>query len=399
MRIENTEITTVVSDFDGTLIKKGAHVPSQRFYAVVEELLRRGIGFVAASGRQYPNLKLILGDVADKIGFIAENGALVVWKGEVLHKCTVQRSLGEELLEDLKRQPEAELLVSGEKTSYILDTNPEYIYLLEHQVKNVITVLKDFSQIEEDMLKISIYYPNGIPREAELFFREKYGSRLLVLESGNGWLDFMPPESGKGNALKVLSEKMGFDLSKTVAFGDSENDISMLQTAAVSFAMSTASEQVKSSAHMVCDCVEEVLENALEKEQKERIETALKILRDYIYSLSRQAGESEEYATQLWQRMEKSGGVLQELAYYHDYGKFLCRYQVEGYTLADILVWQVDHFKAYMDRPLEMNRYHQERLLLSAFDIMLKMEENPAPYVAKMQSETGTDFVGKFKEY
>lgn len=392
MRIADTEITTVVSDFDGTLIKKGAHVPSKRFYTVVEKLLEQGIGFVAASGRQYPNLKLILGDVADRIGFIAENGALVVWQGEVLHKCTVERGLAEELLADLKEQPEAELLVSGEKTSYILDANPEYIYMLEHQVKNVVTVLKDFSQVEEEMLKISIYYPSGIPKEAEMFFREKYGQRLLVLESGNGWLDFMPPESGKGNALKILSEKMGFDLRKTVAFGDSENDISMLRTAAVSYAMDTASEQVKAAAHMVCGCVEEVLENALEK-------AALKALRSYIYTLAEQAGESEEYAEGLWSRIEKSGGVLQELAYYHDYGKFLCRHQVAGYTLADILVWQVDHFKAYMDRPLDMNRYHSEKLLLSAFDIMLKMEENPAPYVSKMSSETGTDFVGKFKEY
>lgn len=137
----------------------------------------------------------------------------------------------------------------------------------------------------------------------------------------------------------------------------------------------------------------------LEKEQKKQLEAALKTLRNYIYALTEQAGESEEYAEELWNRIEKSGGVLQELAFYHDYGKFLCRYKVAGYTLADILVWQVDHFKAYMDRPLDMNRYHREKLLLSAFDIMLRMEEDPAPYVSKMRSETGTDYVGKFKEY
>ncbi len=135
------------------------------------------------------------------------------------------------------------------------------------------------------------------------------------------------------------------------------------------------------------------------QEQKKQLEEALQVLRRYIYALAEQAGETQGYASQLWSRLEKSGGVLQELAYYHDYGKFLCKYQVSGYTLADILVWQVDHFKAYMDRPLDMNRYHREKLLLSAFDIMLKMEEDPVPYVSKMSSETGTDFVGKFKEY
>lgn len=142
------------------------------------------------------------------------------------------------------------------------------------------------------------------------------------------------------------------------------------------------------------------LENKeLQKIQKEQLENALKTLRSYIYALAEQAGETQEYAERLWSQMEKSGGVLQELSYYHDYGKFLCKHKVEGYTVADILVWQVDHFKAYMDRPMDMNRYHREKLLLSAFEIMVKMEENPIPYVSKMRSETGTDFVGKFKEY
>ena len=78
------------------------------------------------------------------------------------------------------------------------------------------------------------------------------------------------------------------------------------------------------------------------------------------------------------------------------YGSFLCKYQVAGYTLADILVWQVDHFKAYLDRHEEVNRYKQEKLLLTSLDVMLQMEENPQIYVEKMQNETGTDYEGKY---
>ncbi|MCR5755145.1 MAG: hypothetical protein K6G30_10085, partial [Acetatifactor sp.] len=104
----------------------------------------------------------------------------------------------------------------------------------------------------------------------------------------------------------------------------------------------------------------------------------------------------EKEGEQIWQRVASSDGVIREVAYYHDYGKFLCEYQVAGYTLADILVWQVDHFKAYMDRHDEMNRYRQERLFLTAVDVMCKMEKNPQPYVEKMRGETGTDFVDKF---
>lgn len=128
-------------------------------------------------------------------------------------------------------------------------------------------------------------------------------------------------------------------------------------------------------------------------DEKERLEKALAVLRDFVLDLAGQAGESEEYGERIWKGIRHSGGLLQELAYYHDYGDFLCRYSVAGYTLADVLVWQVDHFKLYMDRPEEANRYRRQRLLLAAFDTMLRMEEDPALFVEKMRGETGQDIL------
>lgn len=130
--------------------------------------------------------------------------------------------------------------------------------------------------------------------------------------------------------------------------------------------------------------------------KEEQIAAAMQTLEHFVRNLCFQAGESEEYADRLWKRISNSSGVLQEVAYYHDYGKFLGKYIVSGYTLPDILVWQVDHFKAYMDRHNDMNRYRRERLLLESLDVMLDMEIDPAPYIEKMKSETGTDFVEKY---
>ncbi|MCD7835753.1 MAG: hypothetical protein LUG83_03695 [Lachnospiraceae bacterium] len=127
-----------------------------------------------------------------------------------------------------------------------------------------------------------------------------------------------------------------------------------------------------------------------------QLAAAMRTLENFIKRLCVQADKGEEYANELWKRISNSTGVLQEVAYYHDYGKFLGKYEVSGYTLPDILVWQVDHFKAYMDRHLEMNRYRRERLLLEALETMLNMEENPAPYIEKMRNESGTDFVDKY---
>ena len=121
------------------------------------------------------------------------------------------------------------------------------------------------------------------------------------------------------------------------------------------------------------------------------LEAALDELHRFVMELAEKAGESEERAQRLWQGIRKSGGLLQELAYYHDYGSFLSQYKVAGYTLADALVWQVDHFKLYMDRPQDMNRYHRERLLLSAFETMLQMETDSRALADKIRGETGQD--------
>ncbi|MCI8543493.1 MAG: hypothetical protein HFH95_09285 [Lachnospiraceae bacterium] len=128
-------------------------------------------------------------------------------------------------------------------------------------------------------------------------------------------------------------------------------------------------------------------------DERDQLERALKALEDFVRGLAVQAGETEEYGERLWEGIRRSGGLLQELAYYYDNGQFLCKYEVAGYTLADILVWQVDHFKLYMDRPEEMNRYRQPRLLLASFDTMLQMEKNPESFAEKMRLETGQDIL------
>ncbi len=131
--------------------------------------------------------------------------------------------------------------------------------------------------------------------------------------------------------------------------------------------------------------------SAREAAEQEKLEQALAVLQDFVVTLALQAGREEAYGRQLWQGISRSSGLLQELAYYHDYGELLCRYKVAGYTLADALVWQVDHFKLYMDRPDEMNRYRSQRLVLAAFETLLEMEKNPSRFSDKMKYESGQD--------
>lgn len=388
MRIGGKSITTIVSDFDGTILKKGATEAPATFFEVINTALERGCLFIAASGRQYYNMYNMLRGLCQEIVYICENGCLVMYQGKVLHKETIDMKLATGLIEELQSQGNGtELIVSGEKTCYVAPHERGFADVMEQKVKYHITRLSSFAEIPERPLKISIYYPKGIPEEASCYFKQKYGGDLQVVDAGNGFLDFNPLTSGKGPALKKVSDLLGFKMEESIAFGDSENDMSMLKVAGISFAMGGAKAHVRAVADYVCDSVEEVVWYALESEQK---------LQQWAYALVKSIGKSEEEASDFWTRIKCDSELLEELEYYAMNGEFLCKYKVSGYTVTDVLVWQVDHFKAYMDRYEEVNRYRQDKLLFYTFDIMLKMRNNPEFYINKLTGETGTDYESKY---
>lgn len=263
MYFNNQTISLVVSDFDGTIIKPGMFAPTERFFENIEHLIAKGIPFVAASGRQYANLRHILSPIADKIDFIAENGCLVVHKGEVIYKSVIPNHICKELLADLLTYKEAYLTVSGAETLYILGNDEWFVDLLQNKVKNNVTIVESFDDIDDDIIKISILWTTGIPKEPEAWFHNKYDSLLAVANGGNGWLDFNPLGSSKGTALQVLSERIGIPTSEMIAFGDNENDIAMLKEVGISYAVDTALPHVKDVCDYVCEDVNDVLEEML----------------------------------------------------------------------------------------------------------------------------------------
>lgn len=260
MIIKEKKITAVVCDFDGTLIRSGMREPSERFFELLKKLLEQGVEFIAASGRQYPNLRRSMREYANQIGYIAENGTLVSWKGTVLYKSVIEEQLAAAILGEASELSKAELLVSGQNTGYVSTRNQDFLDMMVKQNGYLVTQVPKLSRITEEKLKIAAYFPDGIPHRTEQYFHEKYDGKIQVVESGDQWLDFIPKGSGKGSCLKLLAQREGLDLAQTAAFGDSENDISMLREAEVGYAMQTAKEMVRAAAAGVCECVEDILD-------------------------------------------------------------------------------------------------------------------------------------------
>lgn len=60
----------VASDLDGTLLLNGTQSLPEELFPLIKKLKELGILFVAASGRQYANMKRLFEPVADEMAFI-----------------------------------------------------------------------------------------------------------------------------------------------------------------------------------------------------------------------------------------------------------------------------------------------------------------------------------------
>jgi Cof subfamily protein (haloacid dehalogenase superfamily) len=91
----------------------------------------------------------------------------------------------------------------------------------------------------------------------EVRMREQFGARMYISKSLPYFLEFASPEVTKGSGLAFLAEHLGFSAPETVAFGDGENDVELLEWAGYGVAVENAHERVLAVADLVCPPVTE----------------------------------------------------------------------------------------------------------------------------------------------
>lgn len=253
-------IKLIASDMDGTLLLNGCRQVSNEQLAVIEDLINQGILFAPASGRQYTNLRNNFKPVMDKLIYICENGGLVKYKGETLYKASIERQLGLDIMQDIYERENCEVLLSGEETSYLLPKSDEYVDYMINSVKNKVTVIKDFNDVKEDFIKISVYCSDGIDLHSE-YFHNRWSGLTQDTVSGQCWQDFVPVGVHKGKALSLIQSKFNINKEETMCFGDNYNDIEMFETAYHSFAMCHSAKAVLQKARFRAVTVEDTLKS------------------------------------------------------------------------------------------------------------------------------------------
>jgi len=251
-------------DVDGTLLNT-KHKITNRTQAVLSEAHRRGVHIVVTTGRIYTDAAYYADLIGTVSPVIAANGAFI--KGKTDNKVIFKDALGEylslELLEKFRKHQIKPYFCTPEKFYYgnimfkvfYIGTkllgirsnklDMEYIYSWK-QWQHVLRKEKD------NMIKCEIIYRDG-SLITELHNELKHSQQLEIVGSSQHNIEITRKGVSKGNAVTVLASLYRLTRQEIIAFGDSENDLSMIEYAGLGIAMGNAPDSVKQKADYITD--------------------------------------------------------------------------------------------------------------------------------------------------
>lgn len=245
-------IRLIATDIDGTLIPDSTPTMYPEMFETIKRLTDEGVAFFVASGRAVHSIRKMFREVEDRIGYIAENGAHIMYCGENLAVQAMQRDYVEALVHEFRALgPDYDFMLSTPKETLMEHPSEHFEALIRDGYRNDYRIVDDVLAEDVDIIKLALYHKD-IRELGEQVFMPEWGDRLKVCMAGEMWVDFMNRSVDKGNALRFVQEHLGIVREETMAFGDNDNDIGMITAAEESYAVENAVSAVKERAKYVC---------------------------------------------------------------------------------------------------------------------------------------------------
>jgi Cof subfamily protein (haloacid dehalogenase superfamily) len=245
-------IKLIASDMDHTLLTEKGELPPEfdNYIARLEEI---GIDFVIASGRPLYTLKDIFSNIKNELGFIADNGGIVSYKGEILFKSLISPLTYQAMVAFIEEKTEGIAILCGLETAFLSEESKTHENFLKTFYSNIRFVPK-LEKVNAEVDKITIYLPNKNSEACyEKIVKPYYGGDFSVTVGDSIWIDIMNYGINKGKAMRILGEHLHIDGSQMMAFGDTYNDIEMLQAVEYSYIVENAHEEMKRYAKFITE--------------------------------------------------------------------------------------------------------------------------------------------------
>ena len=265
-----SQVRLIVVDMDGTLLN-AQHELSVEFPLLYEQLQELGIRFAAASGRQYESILDKLPQVGQELIVLAENGAHVVYEGELYDETTLSNAAIQEVLAAVADRTDVHATLCTRGCAYTQRSDPEFGKVVREFYK-AHDYIDDLTAYQGEAYKATLNHAES--SEQHIYpLVEHLAPELMVKVSGQHWVDVSVPEANKGRALSVMQRELGISRAETMAFGDYLNDLEMLAHAEFSFAMANAHPAVKQAARFTTASndergVDQVLRQLIEQRKR-----------------------------------------------------------------------------------------------------------------------------------
>jgi len=253
-------------DIDGTLTAPGSNVPPQSAIDAVHAAQAAGHKVFLCTGRNPAMLSPLLAYGFD--GVVASGGGYVVCGDQLLYDCPMteqQRLLAMDLLgrNGIYRTIEAKDAsfcdegmadflgsVSGGNSELVrwrkaLESELDIRPMAQYDGRPIYKIV--FMCAEAEQLRPAI---EALEREFYFLIQDMAAANCINGELINRKFD-------KGSGIRLVARALGVDLADTVGFGDSMNDLEMIQTVGIGVCMANGSPALKKHSAVICPAVEE----------------------------------------------------------------------------------------------------------------------------------------------
>lgn len=255
-------IRLIASDLDGTLLTDHKELSSKTMEAL-DKAAEQGIYFVPATGRSFYSVPDMIREYPGVEYIITANGGAIysVSQKKRIYQCLLKEESVKAAINIRKRENMVmEAVIDGvpyAEEEYVRDPirylateyGAKYIKATRKPVKNI------FEFAEKHAREIdSISFVCSIEDKKRLYgLLDKEIPDIYVTSSVPNLIEIGHKDAGKGKTLLWLLNELGVSTEEAMAFGDADNDISMLTAVKYGIAMANGTENCKKTAYFVTD--------------------------------------------------------------------------------------------------------------------------------------------------
>ena len=214
-----------------------------RTRAAIERTLNAGIYVVLVTGRMFQSVRRYALEAGIENPVVCYQGAVVADPvgGHWLRHVPIPLELARETIAALKDEGFSPNCYVDDEL-YVEEVTPEarryadFQHLQLHEVGNLLEWL------DRPPTKLVVIDDPEVLDDLKQRMLERFAGRLYISKSLPYFLEFASPEVTKAAGLDFLAEQLGFSRERTVAFGDGENDIELVDWAGYGVAVENADD-------------------------------------------------------------------------------------------------------------------------------------------------------------